>query len=151
LEKGLAPTATNRLNTLQTMTKIITALFLAVLILHAVAALLTFVTISSGRYVEGNPTAAALQISYGVTTGLTITLLQGTMLSVVPLAIYFGTLKFSRSDFVPLSDKAFVMRFVKFLFFPLAVAVLVYLTMIAGTDVIHDLAMFLTNGQVSLF
>ena len=133
------------------MSKIVISLFALVLFLHCLAALLTYVTIGSGRYVESNPTAALLQINYGLATGLTLTLVQGTLLSAVPLAIYLGTLKFSRSEYVPLSDRAFTTRFVKLLFFPLVLCVLVYLAAIAGADVVHDLAMFLSNGQLNLW
>jgi hypothetical protein len=133
------------------MTKIIIALFISVLTLHVTAALLTYATVSSGRYVESNPTAAMLQINYGLATGLTLTLVQGTLLSAVPLAIYLGTLKFARSDYVPLPDRAFATRFVKLLFFPLALFVLAYLAAIACVDVTHDLAMFLSNGQLNLW
>lgn len=133
------------------MTKITISLFLAVLLLHVLAALLTYVTVSSGRYVEGNPATAMLQINYGMTGGLTLTLLQGTALSVIPLMSYLAMLKFSQSNLVPPFEKASTMKAVKYFAFPLALAVLLYLTTVAGVDAIHDLAMLLSNGKINLW
>ncbi len=133
------------------MTKIVIALFVSVLFLHGVAAILTYITVSSGKYIEGNPTAATLQISYGLTGGLTLTLLQGTVLSIIPLITYLGTLKYAQSSLVQPFEKASMMRVVEYFFFPLALCVLIYLSLIAGADVIHDLAMILSNGRVNLW
>jgi hypothetical protein len=102
-------------------------------------------------YVEANPTTATLQIAYGLTGGLVLTLLQGTVLSMVPLMTYIGTLKYAQSNLVPQFEKSDMMRVVKYIFFPLALIVLIYLAMIAGADVIHDLAMLVSNGHVNLW
>ena len=134
---------------MRTMTRIVISLFVAVLILHVAAAIVTSVTVSSGRFVEGNPAAAELQFSYGVPAGLAVTLIEGTILSMVPLFIYLGALTFTRSSYVPACDKQQTMQFVKYCFFPLAVFVLGYLIAIAGADVIHDSAMLLSNGQIN--
>jgi hypothetical protein len=133
------------------MTKIIISLFLIVLTLHAVAALTTYVSISLGRFVEGNPTTAELQFSYGLTNGLMLTLIQGTVLSIIPLITYLGTVKFAQSNSIQPSEKESVMRLVKYFCFPLALSVLVYLTLIAGADVTHDLAMILSDGKINLW
>lgn len=133
------------------MTKIVIALFVSVLFLHVVAALLTYTTVSSGRYVEGNPTTAMLQIRYGLTDGLMLTLLQGALLSIIPLMTYIGSLKYAQSNLVPPFEKAGLLQMVKYVFFPLAISVLVYLTLIAGADVIHDLAIVFSNGHLNLW
>jgi len=133
------------------MTKIAIALFFFVLFLQLVAALLTYVTVSSGRYIEGNPTSATLQISYGLTGGLILTILQGTILSMAPLTTYLGSLKYSQSNLVQPFKKASLMIAVKYFFFPLAASVFVYLALIAGAEVLHDFAMFLSNGQINLW
>jgi hypothetical protein len=131
------------------MTKIIISLFVAVLILHGLAALTTYVAVVSGKYLESNYTTAELQISYGLTIGLVLTLVQGTALSVVPLMTYLGTAKYARSNFVHPSKKDWLMRLVKYFFFPLSFSVLLYLAAIAGADVTHDIAILLSNGKIS--
>ena len=136
---------------MKTMTKIIITLFISVLFLHGVAAILTYVTVSSGKYVEGNPTTATLQISYGLAGGLTLTLLEGTLLSIIPLMTYLGTLKYAQSSILQPFEKVGMMRVVKYFFFPLAISVLVYLSLIAGADVVHDLVMLLSDGQTNLW
>jgi membrane protein insertase Oxa1/YidC/SpoIIIJ len=132
-------------------TKIIISLFVSILFLHATAALLTYITISSGRYVEGNPTTAMLQFIYGVPAGLALTFLEGTAMSMVPLTIYMGTLRYAQSKMVPPCDKPLTMQFVSYCFFPLALFVLGYLMAIAGADVIHDLSMVLSGGTINLW
>ena len=133
------------------MTKIVILLFVALLLLHAAAALLTYVTVGSGRYIEGNPATAALQINYGLTRGLTLILLQGTALSAIPLMSYFAMLKFSQSTLLPPIEKAGTVKAAKYFAFPLALAVMLYLTAVAGADVIHDSAMLLSNGKIDLW
>jgi hypothetical protein len=131
------------------MTKVIIVLFVAVLLLHIVAALLTYLCIDSGRFVESNPTTATLQIYYGLTPGLLITLVQGTVLSIIPLMTYLGTVKFAQSNRIKLFKKQEPLTLIKYFFFPLALSILVYLMLIASADVIHDTAMLLSNGKIN--
>ncbi len=133
------------------MTKIIITLFILVICFHLVAAYITYITISSGNYVEGNPTAAELQISYGLTNGLIVTLIQGSALSIIPLLTYLVPAKFAQSHFVQPFEKERTMNIVKFFSFPLALSILIFLVLIAGVDVAHDLAIFLSNGQINLW
>jgi hypothetical protein len=107
--------------------------------------------VSSGKFVESNLTAAEFQISYGLANGLLLTLIQGTVMSFVPLMIYSGTLKFAQSNLVQVDKRESTLRLVKFFFFPLALSVLLYLTIIAGVDFTHDLAVLLSNGKINLW
>jgi hypothetical protein len=130
------------------MSKVIIAFFVTILSLHAVAALLTYLCVSTGRFVESNMTTASLQINYGLTTGLFITLIQGTLLSMIPLITYLGTTKLAQSNRLKLFEKQEPMNLIKHFFFPLALLILVYLMLIASVDVIHDTAILFSNGRI---
>lgn len=133
------------------MTKIIISLFCAVIVLHCVAALVTYVAVGSGEFVEGNPTTAELQINYGLANGLMLTLFQGALITLVPLTTFLVTIRFAQSKSVRRYENESMMSAVKYLFFPIALSVLIFFTVLACADVTHDLAMVLSNGRVNLW
>jgi hypothetical protein len=133
------------------MTKIIISLFCAVLILQGIAALVTYFAVGSGRFVEGNPTTAELQINYGLANGLMLTLFQGALITLVPLTTFLVTIRFARSKSVRRYEKESMMSAVKYLFFPITLSVLIFLTLLACADVTHDLAMLISNGKINLW
>lgn len=130
------------------MTKIVVGLFIIVLALHLTAAILTYACVSSDRFFEGNPSTAVLQTDFGLIGGLTLTLIEGTVLSMLPLTMYLAMSKFTFSNRVTPIEKEQLTRWLKFFSFPLAAIALTYLALIAGFDVTHDLIMFVTNGKI---
>ena len=131
---------------LKLTTKIIISLFSLVASLKATAILSTYFMVGSGLFVEGYAGSLEIFSIWGLGVGLAAIFIPFLGFMFIPALTYFSPLVIANYAG---SDRRDVETITKYMFFPLALIVLVPLLVYVGSDAVHNIIMAISNGQVS--